>query len=396
MESPIIEKYSDDITKMVKAGLSAAEIRNRLFIAYPNIPHRRDSVLRVINTFMQKNEFKVTPVEKAGLQPEISEEDLHSSIKLLFKNKDVRAIEDVSTHLNVGIGQVRAAILEMRDLGHTLSIDNDFVIASTNIPKPDIRLLDVEKMSTGFYKFGICGDNHLCSKYERLDVLNSLYDIFQREGVTDVYNTGNVIDGEARFNKHELLVHGMDAQLDYFIEKYPIRTGITTHYIAGDDHEGWYQHDCGVEIGKYLLMRAKAAGRTDLDYLGYMEADIVLKAPNGQTVMRVLHPGGGSSYAVSYTVQKIVESYQGGEKPHILLAGHYHKADYTYTRGVHCIQTACTTDQSPFMRKKRLAAHLGGWIIEFATDDNGAITRFKQEFFPYYDNGYYQQWKFKH
>jgi hypothetical protein len=126
-----------------------------------------------------------------------------------------------------------------------------------------------------------------------------------------------------------------------------------------------------------------------------MEADVILKASQGETILRVLHPGGGSAYAISYTSQKIVESYSSGEKPHILLDGHYHKAGYNYIRGVHVVQTGCTQDQTPFMRKKRLAAHLGGWIIEFSVDDQGAITRFKQEFIPFYDNGYYTKWGYQ-
>jgi len=126
-----------------------------------------------------------------------------------------------------------------------------------------------------------------------------------------------------------------------------------------------------------------------------MEADIVIPSKNGKTTLRLVHPGGGSSYAISYTEQKIVESYSGGEKPDILLVGHYHKAEYSYVRGVHIVQTGTTEDQSPFMRKKRLAAHLGGWIIEFSVDINGAITRFKQEFIPFYDNAYYKKWAYK-
>jgi hypothetical protein len=78
------------------------------------------------------------------------------------------------------------------------------------------------------------------------------------------------------------------------------------------------------------------------------------------------------------------------------LVGHYHKAEYNFCRGVHAVQTGCLQDQTPFMRKKKLAAHLGGWIIEFSTDDQGAITRFKQEFIPFYDNGYYKEkWSYK-
>ena len=119
------------------------------------------------------------------------------------------------------------------------------------------------------HRFGFTTDNHLCNRHSRLDVLNAAYDHFEREGITLAYNSGNWIDGEARFNKTELVTApGMDHQLDYLIDQFPLRDGIETHYIAGDDHEGWYQQREGIEVGKYLQMRAEDAGRTDLKVPG--------------------------------------------------------------------------------------------------------------------------------
>ncbi len=204
------------------------------------------------------------------------------------------------------------------------------------------------------HRFGLIGDNHLCNKHSRLDVLKEAYDVFEREGITTVLNTGNWIDGEHRFTKPECIVRpGMDSQIDYMLENYPQRKGITTRYVAGDDHEGWYQQRECIEIGRYLELRAQKIGRTDLQYLGYAEADIELKAKGGSAVARVVHPGGGSAYAISYTDQKRVESYQGGEKPSIEFAGHYHKYNVGYPREVTTIQTGCTCEQTLFMRKKR-------------------------------------------
>lgn len=336
-----------------------------------------------------------TTNDKPQTATDPAETSIKDNIKQLFKKKDVYTLEELSDIFNTGISKIKFALSELVEAGYNFQVDNGYVAFSKIIQKGSVKHLSVEKMSTGFYKFGAIGDNHLCSRYERLDVLNALYDLYEAEGITTVYNTGNWIDGEARFNKHDLNTYGMDNQVNYFIKNYPRRKGIKTYFVAGDDHEGWYTQTVGIDIGKHAERKAREAGREDLIYLGYMEADVVLKSPNGETILRVLHPGGGSSYAISYTIQKIVESYQGGEKPHVLLAGHYHKADYAYVRGVHCIQTGTTQDQSPFMRKKKLAAHLGGWVVEMATDDNGAVTRFKQEFMPFYDNGYYQKWAYK-
>ena len=243
------------------------------------------------------------------------------------------------------------------------------------------------------HRFGIVGDNHLCNKHSRLDVLNAAYDVFEREGIVNVLNGGNWIDGEHRFTKPECIVRpGMDAQIDYMLENYPQRKGITTHYIAGDDHEGWYQQRECIEIGRYLQMRAEAGGRQDLKYLGYAEADIELKSPGGSITARLVHPGGGSAYATSYTDQKRVESYQGGEKPQIEIAAHYHKYNVGYPREVYTVQSACTCDQTLFMRKKRLQAHVGFLILEIQQDrTDGHLVRARHEFFPFYDRGYYEK-----
>ena len=337
----------------------------------------------------------VETIQPSPVQAQPPEVDLKEKIKVLFRKKDVHTIEDLSNYFDTGIGKIKQSIEELINAGHNFKIDNGNIIFSNIIEKSESKILDVKKMSSGLYRFGVTGDNHLCSRYERLDVLNALYDLFEQEGIEVVYNTGNWIDGEARFNKHDLKIHGLDNQLNYWIDNYPSKNGITTHYITGDDHEGWYTQREGINVGKYAETKAIEANRDDLKFLGHMEADIILPAKDGQTTLRVLHPGGGSAYAISYTSQKIVESYTGGEKPDILFDGHYHKAGYNYIRGVHVIQTGCTQDQTPFMRKKRLAAHLGGWIIEFAVDDIGAITRFKQEFIPFYDNGYYEKWNYK-
>jgi hypothetical protein len=119
-----------------------------------------------------------------------------------------------------------------------------------------------------------------------------------------------------------------------------------------------------------------------------MEHDIVFRGRKQKSVMRLIHAGGGSSYATSYAPQKIVESYQGGEKPNVLLVGHYHKAEYGYPREVHTLQVGCTCDQTPFMRKKKLQAHVGGWTVEMTVNEDGLITRFKAEWMPFYDLGY--------
>lgn len=308
-------------------------------------------------------------------------------------------IDELALRFGVSRGTVLDACDEMKADGINLHVFGDkYSIESA--PAPHRNVADDDRYTLhsdadGYIKFGVTSDNHLCSKYSRLDVVNALYDRFEEAGITQVFNGGNWIDGEARFNKFDLLVHGMNQQVEYFLEHYPQRKGITTSFVAGDDHEGWYCQREGVDIGLYTEMKADKCGRHDLKYLGYMESyiDLINRKTGGSSKLLVCHPGGGSSYAISYTSQKSVEAYDGGEKPAIALYSHYHKLNYSYIRNVHAIQTGCTEDQTPFMRKKKLSAHVGGVIVEAWLDPQGAVTRCRPEFMTFFDRGYYQhQW----
>jgi hypothetical protein len=242
------------------------------------------------------------------------------------------------------------------------------------------------------YRFGVVADSHLGSKYERLDCLNDIYDQFVKKGVTKVFHCGNWIDGEARFNRTSLLVHGMDAQLEYFVENYPQRSGITTYAVTGDDHEGWYAQREGIDIGRRLERDMRDAGRNDWVNLGYMEAfvDLVNANTGKSSILSVNHPGGGSSYAISYVVQKIIESLEGGEKPAVALYGHYHKSGCFNIRNVWAILVPSTKDQDVWMRGKRISSVVGGGIVDLEQDpETGAIISCAPNLRQYFNKGYY-------
>ena len=319
--------------------------------------------------------------------------DFEGELRRLLKPGPLSA-KDLGAGLGCGAAEVKRRIAEMQSRG-ALLIDlpgGMFDLGSTQLIEAGHVVFAGARSGVTKRRYGITTDNHLCNRHSRLDVLNAAYDHFERQGITTVFNAGNWIDGEARFNKSELVTApGMDNQLDYMIDKWPVRKGITTHYIAGDDHEGWYSQREGIEVGKYLQMRAESQGRNDLRYLGYGECDIELQCAKGSSVARLVHPGGGSSYAISYTDQKRAESYQGGEKPHIEFVGHYHKFNHGFPREIHTVQAGCTCDQTMFMRKKRLQAHVGFVEIEFDQDVFGIVSNFGVKWFNYFDRGFYER-----
>jgi hypothetical protein len=334
--------------------------------------------------------YRAEPIDMTGTEP------LADKIRsYLLKSKHPHTIEQLSDRYDVGISKIKEAVTLLEQDGINIIIGNDIELPKSMPSKREITRIDVSKFNGESFEFAFTADNHLCSKYYRDDVLNALYDDWEARGITRVLQGGNMIDGEARFNKFDLLTRpGLDAQAEYLVNEWPQRKGMTTEFVCGDDHEGWYVQREGVNIVKYLQNAADNAGRSDMKFLGYMEHDFELKGKTGSSIMRLIHAGGGSAYATSYSVQKIVESYQPNEKPTILLAGHFHKAEYGYPRAVHCVQGGCTEDQTPFMRKKRIEAMVGGWIIKFQVDANGIVHRFNQEFQPFYDRDFYHKWKY--
>jgi hypothetical protein len=322
----------------------------------------------------------------------VASRNISQELKKLLARAPMNESE-LADALDLSPKRIKQAIAEMRSRGANLSHVAGNRLLLHNTTDPGGRLtMKAKDRGDGWSVFGFITDNHKCNKHHRQDVETAAYEAFAKEGVTDVINAGNWIDGEARFNKNELEVFGMDKQIDCWIDTTPVHKGITTHFISGDDHEGWYaQREC-INIGEYAAMRAEKSGRKDLHYLGHVEADVELKCGKGSAIMRVMHPGGGSAYAFSYTSQKLVESFQGGEKPAVLLIGHYHKWDNCYPREVHVISGGCAEDQTMFMRKKKLAAHVGFVIVGLKQDaTDGHVTRVRAEWIPFYDRGYFER-----
>lgn len=303
---------------------------------------------------------------------------------------------NLANELDLSPQKTEGRIKRLEELGYHVNLKKDTAeLVKQATPKQFTELSIDNYVENKWHTFGIVSDTHLCSKYQRLDILNAIYDIFAEEGISDVYLPGNYVDGECRFNRFDLVVPaGIDSQFDYMLENYPQRDGITTYFIDGDDHEGWWYQREGLIPGKVLEWKAVAAERHDLKFLGYLEASVFYNAPKGKTELRLFHPKAGTAYAISYQPQKIIESLQGGEKPDILVIGHFHKAEHLpHYRNVHMIQAGTVCDQTRWMRGKHLEAHVGGWIVNFMQRPDGSVSRFSAEFLSFFDRGYHSLWE---
>lgn len=208
-------------------------------------------------------------------------------------------------------------------------------------------------------KFGVVGCTHFGSLYSNVNGLREFYREAKRQGCKFVLHGGDVLDGYKmhkgmEFEQSDI---GWDAQAKRFAEVAP--DDLPTKFITGN-HDESLKKLAGLRPGEELARR-----RSDWEYIGSCRGTVVLDAGKGRKCnVELMHPGGGSSYALSYRPQKLVESLEGGSKPDMLLIAHYHKAEWMPAyRNVCVVQTGCFQWQTPFMRDLALAAHVGGWIV---------------------------------
>jgi predicted phosphodiesterase len=321
------------------------------------------------------------------MQNEFKDEE----IKDFLESQKRANIVEVSNKFDVSIAHIQGIISKLQNEGKLIDVVGEQIQRFSTMPSGTIQKIDIQPFFNKWVRFGVVSDTHLNSKYERLDVLNALYDSFEEEGIKTVLHAGNIIEGYSELNQFDVINTGVEEQVKYCIANYPKRKDIITHFITADDHEGWWVKRDHINIGKVIENAAIEDGRNDLHHLGYIEADVEINYGERPTVIKIMHPGGGSAYAKSYKPQKIIESFAGGEKPDFLIIGHYHKMISDIIRNVPYVGAGCTADQSPFLRKSPIQVNIGGFIVDLMIDEAGNVRRFRPDWFVFYNKKFYQQ-----
>jgi predicted phosphodiesterase len=340
-----------------------------------------------------------------GLLKEVSGRTIDAikeRILTITKGKPSYNLLNLCREIDASVKDIEDAVEELEIEGYDIEIERESVIR-TFVPPPGFEQHLFKRIkASDTLKVGVISDTHYGNVKYRQDVIDAAYDHFVAEKISNVYHCGNLIDGyHSRINHNELLpdCYDLEGQLAFAAQNHPKKKGITTFYIAAEDHEGWWHRRAGLNIGRLMQQYFHHTyDRKDLVCVGFGECDIELrtkamKADVKGPIMRLLHPGGGTAYALSYKAQKISEALQGGEKPQIQLIGHYHKFDYNYYREIHNIMVGCLEDQSLFMRKHSIPAHVGYCILEIKIQPkDGILEAVKVQWIPWYDKTFYQKW----
>jgi hypothetical protein len=235
----------------------------------------------------------------------------------------------------------------------------------------------IERTEENTLTFALTGDRHTGSLYAHTEALKAFYEYAESAGAAMVLDCGDILDGHRVYKGQEFELRdlGIDAQIERLKNTAP--RSIPTKFITGN-HDASFKNLAGVPVGKMIQ-----AAVPEYEFLGEDQARIAFATPEGRFEIMLLHPGGGSAYALSYKPQKITESLEGGSKPNLLGIGHFHKAEFIPSyRNVAVFQCGTFEKQTPFMARQGLAAHVGGWVISVTVGKTSNVIR--GEFVAFY------------
>jgi hypothetical protein len=282
-----------------------------------------------------------------------------------------RKIDEIPTKSNR-----RGAEAEIKALREDLHIAQQKIFALTKA-KRTYRIARGNKRRS--YKFALTSDLHVGSLYANTEAFVEFVNVAYDEVVRDFYCSGDLIEGDSMFRGqvYELKDVGFARQLDALVKvtkQLPKKAQM--HFVTGN-HDASFAKQIGFDVGQYI---AEATGWI---CVGRDSGTISIDLPGKEFRLALLHPDGGTAYALSYKAQKIIEAWEGGFKPHMISIGHFHKAEFILRyRNVKAVQAGTFQNQTPYMERKALAAHVGGWIVEIELGD--LYNRTRPEFIEFF------------
>lgn len=231
---------------------------------------------------------------------------------------------------------------------------------------------------------GVVSDTCFNSKYQRLDLVHTVYRHFKEMDVAFVLHCGNLVERFITKKQHA----ENSKEPDYFemikaLQKWAPKTDLTTYFIGGRNEESYL----GKKVSKLLdqkeeewvteeidLIRDIEKSLPQYEFLGLNNARIRV---SGKVTIAIASPSSGSRkpYTISYPMQKLIESYGGGEKPTIQLLGYYNKRWEGIHRDVYALMIGTLQNQIPQAYAKQEPSHtLGAVVLRLKFDKDGSLA----------------------
>ena len=164
--------------------------------------------------------------------------ELCEKIKILLKKK--KSFVDICKELQLKDYEAIGLVNLMKQDGELIDYIGGELVRLKTPPKTN----DIYQVSTNSTHIPLLliSDTHLCSNYDRLDILRYLYDKAEDKGIKYILHSGDFTDGRSNRPEHiyELKETSYEGQVDYCVDKYPTFSG-KTYVISGNHDDWWYK-----------------------------------------------------------------------------------------------------------------------------------------------------------
>lgn len=276
---------------------------------------------------------------------------------------------------SAGIDKKAALELILKDTGLSISEFNAVISSSKSKPTKPVSV----KHNNGPMKSAkmlVITDTHIGESHFKEELFRKA--VKSAVDVDFILHAGDHLEGMSGRPGHvyELSHVGYQAQMSYCRKLYSMFNGKDMYGIDGN-HDQWFKSkgDIGIVVGQELQNTVKG-----YHHIGEWEGDLKIDG----LWIKLFHANDGTAYANSYKGQQLVNSLTGGQKPHVIFQGHYHKSLYQFTRNVHMFDGGTLCGQSLFMRGKKLAAHMGYWVVTVYWNKSG-VSKLNMEWTPFYE-----------
>ena len=307
-------------------------------------------------------------VEKAPLRSTDNDEHL---VVVQAVQRGAHTREQLADAMDCSPRSAQQAVDAAVAAGHTISLDaaGGFVF---ELPPVEVQEVHGVPRDGKWTMIAVMSDLHVGSKHCMEEDATRFVEFAYEEGFRHILIPGDVCEGNLRHHglQYELRCPGFDEQVDRLFQVLPQKPGLEYRFCVGNHEINSWWKSIGIRPDHAIQMRAHAAGRQDLIASGAMtnvmeSAYLSLNPGDPETEIKteLSHTSDKKAYALSYPLQKHVESIQPGAKPHLLLKGHLHAHSFFDLRGVVCIQAACFKAQGEWERSKRMLPQIGGILL---------------------------------
>jgi len=320
-------------------------------------------------------------IERAARRAEKAKAFTPDIVKLVAETKKAIDFETLCDRLGKAPGEVRKLISMAQAQGINLSLGHDHIQLTPAEMIREVQSTDIQPTRGQRQQVGVISDLHLGSKYCMRKQLIDCVKHFYERGIREILVPGDLLDGCYRHGVFELSHTGLEDQTRDLYATLPKLNGLSYHCITGN-HDHTFTALTGVNVGRYIKGYFAERGRHDIEFYGERGAFLEIRG----AVIHMWHPLKGMAYAKSYSLQKQIEKYGPGEKPHILLAGHWHQFVVVEDRGV--FAAACPSFQaggSAFSKALGGQTAQGGMIVSWEIAGEDLVRNFSVERRRYFE-----------